>query len=66
MAKFKRGDRVRLNSGGPIMTVKYEISEHCETVECVWFVKDEHFTEVFKEECITLVPVEDSIESAIS
>ena len=48
------------------MTVKYEISEHCETVECVWFVKDEHFTEVFKEECITLVPVEDSIESAIS
>lgn len=35
MAKFKIGDVVRLNSGGPIMTVRDNDSERL--VTCNWF-----------------------------
>ena len=48
------------------MTVKYESEESNGSVMCVWFRKNEYFTDPFEEECITLVPVEDSIDAAIS
>lgn len=40
--KFKRGDVVRLNSGGPDMTVNgahpiSAIGEQYESLECMWF-----------------------------
>ena len=50
MSKFKVGDVVQLNSGGPAMTVKADISnesqghdeginqENCEKVRCTWFI----------------------------
>jgi uncharacterized protein YodC (DUF2158 family) len=34
--KFKVGDTVKLNSGGPLMTVQEEASG--ETLKCQWFV----------------------------
>lgn len=35
MAKFKRGETVRLKSGGPLMTV--EAVEYEDAVGCTWF-----------------------------
>ena len=48
MKKFKKGDTVKLNSGGPLMTVeevkdKYSDGVKIEgyDVDCVWFIQNE-------------------------
>lgn len=42
MAEFKVGDTVRLNSGGPLMTVEgFGTYDGEQKVQCVWFVKTE-------------------------
>lgn len=43
---FKRGDLVRLKSGGPVMTVASEVGG---SVEAVWFVGAEHRSALFNE-----------------
>lgn len=55
---FKRGDIVRLNSGGPQMTVQEPAADEGDSVECMWFVGDVYDTvktKCFFEECLTLV-----------
>ena len=39
MAKFTRGNTVRLKSGGPLMTVY--VAEHDDDIWCMWFDKDQ-------------------------
>ena len=45
--RLESGDRVRLKSGGPMMTVQYVNSDHQLDVTCSWFVGDKHFSEAF-------------------
>jgi uncharacterized protein YodC (DUF2158 family) len=51
MADFKKGDTVRLKSGGPLMTVAdlgdYGPTGPTEGVTCVWFDGKHRETEVF-------------------
>jgi len=55
--RFKRGDVVRFNSGGPLMTVQEPAMYEDDTVECSWFTSDYSslLTETFFEECLTPV-----------
>jgi len=56
--RFKRGDIVRLNSGGPQMTVEDPAGEEDEMAECTWFTDDGStgpLSHCFFEECLTLV-----------
>lgn len=54
---FKRGDIVRLNSGGPPMTVQETLCVGGESVVCRWFTDagTEPLACCFFEECLTLV-----------
>lgn len=52
--KFKTGDRVILNSGGPVMTVvKYE-PENGEDVICQWFYSNKLEEKAFNQNVIEL------------
>jgi len=55
--RFKRGDIVRLNSGGPQMTVQEPAGDDDDSVECIWFTSNcsTVLTETFFEECLTAV-----------
>jgi len=53
MAEFKKGDVVRLKSGGPLMTIQ-DFGDYSQStlgiqdgVSCVWFWKDEQHQQVF-------------------
>ncbi|MBF4209782.1 DUF2158 domain-containing protein [Pseudomonas donghuensis] len=57
MSNFEKGDLVVLNSGGPVMTVRYvdnDISEgYSVQVTCDWFDKaEQHHTATFNAEMI--------------
>jgi len=48
MKKFKKGDTVKLNSGGPIMTVEKVEDNYLDGIKiegheihCVWFINNE-------------------------
>jgi uncharacterized protein YodC (DUF2158 family) len=51
MAEFKKGDTVRLNSGGPLMTITnlgdYGPTGPEDGVKCVWFDGSRREEEVF-------------------
>ena len=55
--RFKRGDVVRLNSGGPAMTVSVASEGEDDTAECQWFNgnHDVMLTECFFEDCLTQI-----------
>lgn len=55
MAKFKAGDVVRLNSGGPKMTIV--LVNQSGRLDCNWFGNqlENHFHSVFVPEALTLV-----------
>lgn len=55
MPKFKPGDKVQLNVGGPPMSVKEYTYK--DSVRCTWFAGKKHEEGVFVEE--TLVPYVD-------
>lgn len=54
---MKTGDRVTLNSGGPIMTVQHVFARNraIGNVWCRWFLGDEVKDEQFPEESLTEV-----------
>jgi uncharacterized protein YodC (DUF2158 family) len=54
---FKRGDVVRLKSGGPEMTVKQEAGDPVglTTVWCEWFAGDKLEQKPFEPECLEMV-----------
>ncbi|MGH8381721.1 DUF2158 domain-containing protein [Pseudomonas sp.] len=57
MSNFEKGDLVVLNSGGPVMTVRYVDNDTSEgysvQVTCDWFDKaDQHHTATFNAEMI--------------
>lgn len=60
MSKFKKGDTVRLNSGGPLMTIQ-EISQQYDNgkplegydIRCRWFIKDEIQEAWFDQEALS-------------
>ncbi len=55
--KFKRGDVVRLNSGGPAMTVADRYENSGPVYNCWWFVPHLEVTNAeFPEAYLTLVP----------
>lgn len=50
--KFKKGDTVRLKSGGPLMTVEsYNIENETEVL-CVWFKDNERLDGYFDEDTL--------------
>lgn len=53
---FKKGDTVRLKSGGPILTVS-NTGEHLDefTIWCIWFEKTKRFEETFPPETLQKV-----------
>lgn len=53
--KFKRGDIVRLNSGGPEMVVADCHEQNGPVCNCMWFVFMELTNAEFPEACLTLV-----------
>jgi uncharacterized protein YodC (DUF2158 family) len=57
MDEFKLGNVVRLNSGGPQMTVEGTAGGSLEEgrIRCQWFLRDKLHHEVFHRECLTLV-----------
>lgn len=52
MKEFKPGDRVRLQSGGPLMTV-LDVGKHTGTVWCRWPVSNDFRETSFPTEAIT-------------
>ncbi len=57
MEKLKAGDVVKLNSGGPIMTVirrgNFAGNREEDTVRCVWFQEGKPQHEDFPDVCLT-------------
>lgn len=49
---FKIGDKVKLKSGGPIMTVSYVDGE---SIECTWFVNSDVKIQEFHSGTLDLV-----------
>jgi uncharacterized protein YodC (DUF2158 family) len=60
--QLKKGDTVKLKSGGPVMTIKdigdYANSGHDDAALCVWFVGLNKVEDVF--DLATLTPTEPS------
>lgn len=63
--KFKAGDLVRLKSGGPVMTVAFEVSPEASSWtgayigdHCSWFVGDVAHTAVFWPDQLEHVPLD--------
>ena len=56
MSDFKKGDVVRLKSGGPLMTVVQEYSNHSQgpSVSCVWFYESKPNEGTFVVEALSL------------
>ncbi|MDN3668150.1 DUF2158 domain-containing protein [Echinicola jeungdonensis] len=54
MEKFKKGDIVKLKSGGPKMTVEefqwnpYKNNYDKEKLQCTWFKEDIKYSEIFE------------------
>ncbi len=60
MSEFKKGDTVRLKSGGPVMTIQdigdYAHSGRDDAALCVWFAGANKIQEAF--DLATLTPAE--------
>lgn len=61
MSILKPGDRVRLPSGGPDMTIDRIIPVHCGSsigynVRCVWFVDGQYNSAIFSVDALEPVP----------
>ena len=61
MAKFQKGNVVRLKSGGPDMTVKHSVepdgaSDQAAAYICTWFINLELMTEEFDEALLVRAP----------
>ena len=67
MAEFKLGDVVRLNSGGPPMTVEDTDGGSSEEgkIRCEWFLRDRLHHEVFHRDCLTLVGISEYFEERL-
>jgi len=58
MQKFTIGNRVRLKSGGPLMTV---VGSNQIVVGCTWFSESKLHTEVFQHEWLNLIYASDPV-----
>jgi uncharacterized protein YodC (DUF2158 family) len=67
MAEFKLGDVVRLNSGGPPMTVEDSAGSSSEEgkIRCEWFLRDKLHHEDFHKDCITLLGTSEYFEERL-
>jgi uncharacterized protein YodC (DUF2158 family) len=60
MTEFKKGDNVKLKSGGPKMTIKELMSS--ETCHCQWFAGQKLQEGYFDPESLVLVEAEENEE----